>query len=40
MGCTSVEVLWFVVFRPVRSSVVSTDSAGCFGAGQGQRVIA
>jgi len=40
MGCTSVEVFWFVVFRPVRSSVVSTHSTGRFGAGQGQRVLA
>ena len=40
MGCTSVEVFWFVVFRPVRSSVVSTHSTGPFGAGQGQRVLA
>ena len=49
MGCTSVEVLWFVVFRPGVSSVVSTHSTGiCFyhhvrvvyGHGQGQRVLA
>jgi len=40
MGCTSVEVFWFVVFRPVRSSVVSTHSTGRFGAGQGQRAFA
>jgi len=40
MGCTSVEVFWFVVFRPVRSSVVSTHSTGHFGVGQGQRVLA
>jgi len=43
MGCTSVEVFfffWFVVFRPVRSSVVSTHSTGRFGVGQGQRVLA
>jgi len=40
MGCTSVEVFWFVVFRPVHSSVVSTHSTGCFGVGQGQRVVA
>jgi len=40
MGCTSVEVLWFVVFRPLRSSVVSTHSTGRFGAGQGQWVLA
>ena len=39
MGCTSVEVFWFVVFRPVRSSVVSTHSTGRFGVGQGQRVL-
>jgi len=39
MGCTSVEIFWFVVFRPVRSSVVSTPSTGRFGAGQGQRVL-
>jgi len=31
---------WFVVFRPVRSSVVSTHSTGRFGVGQGQRVLA
>ena len=31
---------WLVVFRPVRSSVVSTHSNGRFGAGQGQRVLA
>jgi len=31
---------WFVVFRPVRSSVVSTYSTGGFGVGQGQRVLA
>jgi len=40
MGCTSVEVFWFIVFRPVRSSVVSTHSTGHFGVGQGQRVLA
>jgi len=40
MGCTSVEVSWFVVFRPVRSSVVSTHSTGHFGVRQGQRVLA
>ena len=40
MGCTFVEVFWFVVFRPARSSVVSTHSTGRFGAGQGQRVLA
>jgi len=40
MGCTSVEVFWFVVFRPVCSSVVSTHSTGRFGVGQGQRVLA
>jgi len=39
MGCTSAEVFWFVVFRPVRSSVVSTHSTGRFGVGQGQRVL-
>jgi len=37
---TSVEVFWFVVFRPVRSSVVSTHSTERFGVGQGQRVLA
>ena len=31
---------WFVVFKPVRSSVVSTHSTGCFGVGEGQRVLA
>jgi len=35
-----VEVLWFVGFRPVRSSVVSTHSTGRFGVGQGQRALA
>jgi len=40
MGCTSVEVFWFVEFRPVRSSVVSTHSTGCFSVRQGQRVLA
>ena len=40
IGCTSVEVFWSVVFRPVRSSVVSTHSTGRFGVGQGQRVLA
>ena len=30
---------WFVVFRPVRSSVVSTHSTGRFGVGQGPRVL-
>jgi len=40
MGWTSVEVIWFVLFKPVRSSVVSTHSTGPFGAGQGQRVLA
>ena len=40
MGCPSVEVFWFVVFRPVRSSVLSTHSTGRFGVGQGQRVLA
>jgi len=40
MGCTSVEGVWFVVFRPVSSSEVSTHSTGRFGVGQGQRVLA
>jgi len=40
MGCTSVEVFWFAVFRPVCSSVVSTQSTGRFGVGQGQWVLA
>ena len=40
MGCTFVEVFWFVVFRPLRSSVVSTHSTARFGVGQGQRVLA
>jgi len=42
MGCTTVEVFsfWFAVFRPVRSSVVSTHSTGRFGVGQGQRALA
>jgi len=39
MGCMSVEVFWLVVFRPVRSSVVTTHSSGRFGVGQGQRVL-
>jgi len=39
MGCTSAEVFWFIVFRPVCSSVVSTHSTGRFGVGQGQRVL-
>jgi len=39
-GCTSVEVFWFVVFRRVRSSAVSTHSTGRFGVGQDQRVLA
>jgi len=34
------EVFWFVVFWPVRSSVVSTHSSGCFGVGQGHRALA
>jgi len=40
MGCTSVEAFWFIVFRPIRSSVVSTHSTAPFGVGQGQRVVA
>jgi len=40
MGCTSGEVFWFIVFRPVRSSVVSAHSTGRFGVGQGQRALA
>jgi len=40
MGCTSVEVFSFDVFRPVRSSLVSTHSTGRCGVGQGQRVLA
>jgi len=40
MGCMSVEVFWFVVFRPVLSCVVSTNSTGCFCVGQGQRALA
>jgi len=40
MGCTTVEVFCFVVFRPVRSSVVSTHSTRRFGVGQGQRTLA
>jgi len=40
MGCTSVEVFWFVVFRPVHSSVLSTHNTGRFGVRQGQRVLA
>jgi len=39
-GCMSVEVFSFVVFRPVRSSVVSTHSTGRFGVRQGQWVLA
>jgi len=38
LGCTSVEVFWLVVFRPVRSCVVSTHSTRLFGVGQGRRV--
>jgi len=40
MGCTSVEVFWFVIFRPERSSVVSTHRTARFGVGQGQRILA
>jgi len=40
IGCTSIELLWFVVFRPVRSFVVSTHSTGRLGVGQGQRALA
>jgi len=40
LGCTTIEVFWFVVFRPVRSSVVSTHSTGHLGVGQGQRAFA
>jgi len=40
MCSTSVEVFWFVVFRPVRSSLVSTHSTGRFGVGQDHRVLA
>jgi len=40
MGYMSVEVFWFVVFRPVRSSVLSTYSTGRFGVRQGQRALA
>jgi len=40
MGCTTVEVFWLVVFRPVRSSVISNRSTGRFGVGHGQRVLA
>jgi len=40
MGCRSLVVFWFVIFRPVRSSVVSTHSTGRFGIGQGQGVLA
>jgi len=39
MGCTSVEVFWFVVFRPEPTSVVSTHSTGRFGVGQRERVL-
>jgi len=35
-----VEVFWFVVFRPVHSSVLSSHSPGRFSVGQGQRVLA
>ena len=31
---------WFILFRPLRSSVVSTHSTGRFGVGQGQRALA
>ena len=37
---SSVDVFWFVVFRPVGSSVVSTHRTGPFGVRQGQRVLA
>jgi len=37
MGYTTVKIVWFAVFRPVRSSVVSTHSTGRFGVGQGKR---
>jgi len=40
IDCTSVEVFLFIVFWPVRSSVVSTHSTGRFGVRQGQRVLA
>jgi len=40
LGYRSVEVFWFVVFRPVRFSVVSTHSTTHFGVRQGQRVLA
>ena len=42
MGCTSLKVFifFFVVFRLVRSSGVSTHSTGRFGVAQGQRVLA
>jgi len=39
MSCTSVGVFWFVVFRPVRSSLGSAHSTGRFGVGQGQRAL-
>ena len=41
LHCTSLEVFFlFIVFRPVRSSVVSTHSTGRCGVGQGQQVLA
>jgi len=39
MDCMSVEVFWFVVYRPECSSVVSTHRSRRFGVGQGQRVL-
>jgi len=33
MGCATVEAFWFVVFRPVCFSVVSTHRTGRFGVG-------
>ena len=33
-------LFWFIVFRPVRSAVVSTHTTGRFGVGQGQSVLA
>ena len=39
MSCTPVEVFWFVEFRPVGSSVVSTHSTRRFDVRQGPRVL-
>jgi len=40
IGCKSVKVFWFAVFRRVGSTGGSTYSTGYLGVGQGQRVLA